>query len=344
MTKMTASVFSEITAIEKAVDTMGHLARTEVLARIECHQHSFPVYGISIGSTSPEAPVLGLFGGVHGLERIGTQVVLSFLQTVAELVNWDVTTRELLERSRLVFMPLINPAGMYLKRRSNPNGVDLMRNAPVQGEDIPSYYLYSGQRISPRLPWFRGVDGNPMETEADAVCRFVRREIFPARVALSVDVHSGYGTMDRFWFPYARTRQPFPNLPEAFGMKRLLDRTYPSHVYHFEPQARQYTTHGDLWDFLYDDYRARRSEGVYIPFTLEMGSWIWIRKNFRQALSFSLLGAFNPIAPAPTAAHSASPPDALRVLASCGPIAQGVGVPRRGRSSQETRGWPGALV
>ena len=59
-----------------------------------------------------------------------------------------------------------------------------------------------------------------METEADAVCRFVRREIFPSRVALSVDVHSGYGTMDRFWFPYARTRHPFPNLPEAFGVKR----------------------------------------------------------------------------------------------------------------------------
>ena len=28
-----------------------------------------------------------------------------------------------------------------------------------------------------------------------------------------------------------------------------------------------------------------------------MGSWIWIRKNFRSALTFSLLGAFNPIAP-----------------------------------------------
>ena len=51
---------------------------------------------------------------------------------------WDETTRDLLERSRLVFMPLINPAGMYLKRRSNPNGVDLMRNAPIEGEEIPS--------------------------------------------------------------------------------------------------------------------------------------------------------------------------------------------------------------
>jgi hypothetical protein len=292
---MQATPLPELTHLERILDLFGSDARVETLDTIACAGHLFPIYGISLGSQAPDAPVLGVFGGVHGLERIGTQVVLSYLKTLAELVKWDATTRSFLEKARLVFVPLINPGGMFRKTRSNPNGVDLMRNAPVTGEKIPKYYLYSGHRFSPKLPWYQGREGEPMEREAEAVCRFVRSQLFASPLAITVDVHSGYGAVDRFWFPYARTRQPFPGLPEAFALKRLLDRTYPNHIYRVEPQAREYTTHGDLWDFLYDEYRQREQKGIFIPFALEMGSWIWIRKNFRQA--FSILGAFNPINP-----------------------------------------------
>jgi hypothetical protein len=55
-----------------------------------------------------------------------------------------------------------------------------------------------------------------------------------------------------------------------------------------------YTTHGDLWDYLYN--RAmQQSGGIFIPFTLEMGSWQWIRKNPRQLFRFRHL--FNPVLP-----------------------------------------------
>jgi hypothetical protein len=57
----------------------------------------------------------------------------------------------------------------------------------------------------------------------------------------------------------------------------------------FEPQSRRYVTHGDLWDFLAAEARER----VFLPLTLEMGSWRWIRKNPRQLLS--RLGIFNPL-------------------------------------------------
>ena len=98
----------------------------------------------------------------------------------------------------------------------------------------------------------------------------------------------------RVWFPYARTRKPFASLREVFALKTLLDATLPNHVYRVEPQSRSYTTHGDLWDHLHDRHqRARQS--VYLPLTLEMGSWTWVRKNPRQA--FSLLGGFNPSSP-----------------------------------------------
>lgn len=134
-----------------------------------------------------------------------------------------------------------------------------------------------------------------MEAEADALCQFIEREVFEARAAVSLDVHSGFGFQDRIWFPYARTRRPFPHLAQTYGLKRLLDRTLPHHVYRMEPQARNYTVQGDLWDHLHDRYRARRPDGVFVPLTLEMGSWIWVKKNPRQLLS--VLGSFNPIKP-----------------------------------------------
>jgi hypothetical protein len=47
-------------------------------------------------------------------------------------------------------VPLINPAGIYLGMRSNGNGVDLMRNSPVEGAGTTR--IYSGHPITPHLP------------------------------------------------------------------------------------------------------------------------------------------------------------------------------------------------
>jgi hypothetical protein len=134
-----------------------------------------------------------------------------------------------------------------------------------------------------------------MEMETQALCDFVRREIFPAKVALGIDLHSGYGAVDRLWFPYAKTREPFGGVAEAFALKELLDRTYARHVYRIEPQSREYLAHGDAWDYLYDGYRIAQPDGYFIPFTLEMGSWLWVKKNWSQF--FSRLGLFNPHIP-----------------------------------------------
>jgi hypothetical protein len=71
-------------------------------------------------------------------------------------------------------------------------------------------------------------------------------------------------------------------------------------VYRFEPQAISYTVRGDLWDHLYDRHRSLGAPGadpsrLFLPLTLEMGSWIWVKKNPRQV--FSALGGFNPVKP-----------------------------------------------
>ena len=34
-------------------------------------------------------------------------------------------------------------------------------------------------------------------------------------------------------------------------------------------------------------------DNVFLPFTLEMGSWLWVRKNPRQMLDY--FGYFNPV-------------------------------------------------
>ena len=256
-----------------------------------------PVHAISLGNPDRSAPAIGFFGGVHGLERIGTHVLLHFLEDLLARLARDRALKRRLEHLRLVFMPLVNPGGMLRATRCNPHGVDLMRNAPVDSTaKVP--FMLGGQRLSARLPWFRGhggATGATMETESRALCKLVEEELLGRPFSLALDCHSGFGFRDRIWFPYAHTAEPIRHLPEIHALAHRLDQEQPQHGYVFEPQSRQYLTHGDLWDHLYQ--RSLLSEGsVFLPLTLELGSWRWVRKYPRQL--FSRLGMFNPLPPA----------------------------------------------
>lgn len=271
------------------------LVKAKELARVNLKNKSYPIYSFEIGCSDPEAPVLGLFGGVHGLERVGTHVVISYLQSLFTQIKWDDDLREQLKTSRIVSIPLINPGGMASLSRSNPNGVDLMRNAPVDagGKNLP--FLAGGHRISNKIPWYRGKEGAPLELESNTLINYVKKEVFNSVTALTVDFHSGFGMVDRFWYPYAKTTEQFPNIREVESIKDLLDDTLNNHIYSIEPQSYSYTTHGDLWDYLYDEHQLQNSkkDKLFIPWTLEMGSWNWVKKNPKQI--FSALGLFNPI-------------------------------------------------
>jgi hypothetical protein len=228
---------------------------------------------------------------MHGIERIGSQILLEYLRSLMVRLQWDDALHRQLESVRLVFMPMVNPAGMWRRTRGNAHGVDLMRNAPLDAEEKASF-LIGGQRFSSHLPWFRGEADAPMEAENDAVCRIVRQELFERRFSLALDCHSGFGMLDRIWFPFAHTRQPIAHLAEVQALENLFRQTFPNHPYVFEPQSRQYLTHGDLWDFLY--LRASESgERIFLPLTLEMGSWRWVKKSPWQL--FCRLGIFNPL-------------------------------------------------
>jgi len=252
---------------------------------------SHPILAITLGNPSHDVPAVGYFGGVHGLERIGTAVVMAYLQSLVMRLRWDSALHRQLESVRMVFMPMVNPGGMALGTRANPNGVDLMRNAPVQAtEKVP--FLVGGQRFSAGFPWYRGQAGAAMEQENQAVCEVVTSELLSREFSLCVDCHSGFGSSDRIWFPYAHTRSPIAHLAEVHALKSIFTQSYAHHRYVFEPQSVQYLAHGDLWDHLYQQAGARAS-GVFLPLTLEMGSWLWVKKNPRQL--FSRHGIFNPL-------------------------------------------------
>lgn len=283
----------EIQEIERLIENLKGIVRSEVLGYGQDDRLKLPIYKLSFGSTSPTAPVLMLVGGVHGLERIGAQVCISLLNSLSHLVLWDRNTQRVLEEVRIVFVPTVNPWGILKKRRSNPNGVDLMRNAPVTavGKITP---LVGGHRYSPLLPWYQGADPARMEHEAEVLVQSLERELAGGcQTCIAVDFHSGFGLQDRIWFPYAKTAEPFPDIALAHSFKELMDRTYPYHFYRMEPQSVNYTTHGDLWDYTYDRHRTAGRKAPFLPLCVEMGSWNWVKKNPFQF--FSAIGPYNPV-------------------------------------------------
>ncbi len=284
----------ELLELRSLIRRGGSALRTEILCEVNCGRERWPVVCVELGTTRTECPAIAFVGGIHGIERIGTQVVLAYLHSLVERLQWDETLASLLEQVRIVFLPIANPGGMRRQTRCNPAGVDLMRNAPVEAEGrVP--FLLGGQRFSRHLPWYRGHRDEAMQPEAQALCQLVRTRLFAHRFSLALDCHSGFGTRDRIWFPYARTREPLECLPEVYALRSLFRVTHPHHsIYVIEPQARQYTTHGDLWDYLYDESRIRAG-GLFMPFTLELGSWLWVKKNPWQLLR--LPGIFNPVLP-----------------------------------------------
>lgn len=287
------SNFPELKRIVELSKIQSAFIRSVVLSEVKSGDEVYPIHGFVIGTQDKNAPTFGIFGGVHGLEKVGTHVALHHLESIASQLKWDEDLQKSFSNCRLVSIPMLNPWGVRHFRRSNPNGVDLMRNSPVEAATKPPF-LVGGQRYSNKLPWYRG--SGELELESKTLIDFVRREMFESKFSISLDLHSGFGTKDRLWYPYAKTTEAFPLVREAKKFQKLFEDSFPNHIYNIEPQALSYTTHGDLWDYLFDEhYEKNKNQKIYIPWCLEMGSWMWVKKNPRQL--FSALGAFNPILP-----------------------------------------------
>jgi hypothetical protein len=290
-----AAHIPELGELFKLQRRLGDRVTWRTLCEVPVDGIHLPVKAVSLGTDEPGAPLLLCVGGVHGLERIGSQVVLGFLETLVSRLEWDRALEDMLRHVRLVFLPIVNPTGLWLRRRGTASGVDLMRNAPVEAAEggWRAVQLYRGQRLAPWLPWYRG-SAERLEPESQALYDLLRQEGYGRQFVMSLDVHSGFYGADRLWFPYARTRAPFPHLPEILKLKTLLDESYPRHRYVVEPQSVHYTSHGDLWDYFYDEYRKEQPRGVFLPLTLELGVSSWLKKNPRL---LNKLAFFHPLVP-----------------------------------------------
>ena len=280
----------ELLELERLIRQHSQHLRVRSEIRLNLADKQFPLYSLTLGSAQEDAPTLLLTGGMHGIERIGSQVLLAWLHTILQRLQWDSGLQQQLQQVQLVLVPILNPVGMYLNQRANGHGVDLNRNAPIDAEG-PVPLLGGGHRLGPFLPWYRGRKRGQMEAENIALEKLLQRQVFNRPFSAVIDLHSGLGMRDRLWFPHAYRQQPIRCIADYVALKLLWERNYPNHTYVIEPQSIHYLSHGDLWDYFYYQSRAQQ-QPHFLPLTLEMGSWLWVKKSPRQL--FNWAGLFNP--------------------------------------------------
>ena len=257
------------------------------LAQVGFAGKSLDVRALELGNPNARVPTVLFVGGVHGVERIGSQVILALLGSLLTRCSWDKHLQLMLTQIRLAFVPVLNPIGLIRGTRANGNGVDLMRNAPIDARGSVTL-MVGGQRLSRHLPWYRG-RSNQLEAETRAIIDYSNDLMARGSSLIVLDAHSGFGLVDHIWFPFACKDTPFARLGEVYHLKQLFEMSYPHHChYHIAPQSCFYRTHGDIWDYLV----SGNPKVPFLPLTLEMGSWAWVKKNPRQLLRFS--GYFNP--------------------------------------------------
>jgi hypothetical protein len=282
----------ELLELQELIVSLKPHVRTWTLTECRYKDMVFPVQALRLFKSDYDRPAVVFTGGVHGLERIGTQVLLAYLHSVMERLTWDDGLRKLLKDVTVYFIPLINPVGMFRRRRSNGNGVDLMRNAP-QDALGKTPFLAGGHRYSSRLPFYRGEEGEGLQPEMLAVERFFQKRILKHSSVYSIDCHSGFGNKLQMWFPWACNPAPFEQIAQVYALYNVFRLSYPYHPYVWEPQSKHYLANGDFWDYMY--LRNNNPGQVFLPLTLEMGSWLWVKKNWQQM--FYPHGIFNPVLP-----------------------------------------------
>lgn len=283
----------EMYRLDKLMDHSEGILGFESLAYVSLDDQQYPIPFLTLGNLSQCKTIFFITAAIHGVERIGTQALLAWLQTVIQRHRWDALWRGQFEQDiAIAILPMVNPTGMIKNTRCNGNGVDLNRHAPIDAED-PVPFLLGGQRISKHIPWYRGRKGVDAEIEFQILEKTVDRLTQTGKPVIALDIHSGFGFRDQLWIPYAYRKQPINDVAIYMALKILWERNYPHHNYAFEPQSSAYLSHGDVWDYF---HRKVQAEGnLLLPLTLEMGSWNWVKKRPVQLLSFS--GLFHPTVP-----------------------------------------------
>ena len=97
-------LFPELEQIEAIIQESNATSLTSrALCWVPCGDDLLPVYALTLGNRDPGVPCVTYVAGVHGLERIGTQVVIAYLEGLLERLKWDRVLADILQRVRIHF-------------------------------------------------------------------------------------------------------------------------------------------------------------------------------------------------------------------------------------------------
>ncbi|MET3130718.1 hypothetical protein AAKU55_000976 [Oxalobacteraceae bacterium GrIS 1.11] len=68
----------ELIVLERLIEQGRQHLEVRTMCMVSAGGRQLPVYALALGNPSLAVPAVGFFGGIHGLERIGTQVLLAF--------------------------------------------------------------------------------------------------------------------------------------------------------------------------------------------------------------------------------------------------------------------------
>ncbi len=80
--KRSRLLLPELIRLEALIETFPTRVKATELARFQSGTDAYPSYLIELAEFDPAKPSLLLTGGGHGLERIGSAVLIAFLESV----------------------------------------------------------------------------------------------------------------------------------------------------------------------------------------------------------------------------------------------------------------------
>lgn len=236
----------------------------------------FPIYLLQYGKNTKRAIPITYLAGVHGIEAIGIQVLFDFIHYIAKSESCQ-EIQDAVSSGRLIFyfIPIVNPGGFVEKSRSNPAGIDLMRNSGENGEKALPFF--GGQKLSKKLPYYRG---NSMQLENRILKRFIKERVLtPNNFVPVIDIHSGYGKSNHLWWPPAGKLKPLDEEQRFQDVADFIREKQYINQYAMHRQNLSYRVHGDIWDLLFEE-SIKENSGI-LPFTLEIGTWHSIRQLWK---------------------------------------------------------------
>ncbi|MCL2155223.1 MAG: M14 family carboxypeptidase N/E [Leptospirales bacterium] len=83
-------------------------------------------------------PAIRLTGGIHGNEMMSIELLIRFIEYLTSNYEDNSKVRNIVDKSYICIIPVLNPDGLVRNRRYNDNNIDLNRNFNASGDDLQS--------------------------------------------------------------------------------------------------------------------------------------------------------------------------------------------------------------